>query len=483
MNNLIPKPVSTIPSEGSFEFTKNTLILVEPTNNEVLAIGKYLSDKLKGAAGLAIPVREGKNTAMEGDISLKVGGVDPKLGMEGYQLTVNPQRVEIAAPQPVGIFYGIQTLLQLLPVDSDPWEMQCGVIRDYPRFGYRGTMLDVARHFFGVEEVKHYIDLLASYKLNVLHLHLTDDQGWRIEIKSWPNLAEFGGSTAINGDPGGFYTQEEYAKIVAYAQSRNITIVPEIDLPGHTHAALASYPELNCDGLARELYTSGEVGHSSLCIEKEITFRFVEDVIRELAALTPGPYIHIGGDEAHSTLHKDYVYFIEKVEPLVAKYGKQMVGWEEIVECKLSPTSIAQYWTDIKHADMAVENGVKLLMSPAPHTYIDMKYTEDTPLGLIWAGYTNTEKAYDWDPLTEVKGLAESAILGVEAPLWSETLVTMADVEYMAFPRLVGIAEIGWSPAEGRGWDEYRQRLGKQGKRLTAQSVNFYRDPCVPWEK
>ncbi|MFC1997404.1 beta-N-acetylhexosaminidase [Chloroflexota bacterium] len=481
MKNLIPKPISVIPAKGSFELNSNTRIFVEPTHEEMLEIGGYLAEKLKSETGLQIPVRQGNSTASEGCVTLKTGQANPDLGEEGYQLAVNPDGVEITAPQLAGIFFGLQTLLQLLPVESGPWEIPCGVIRDYPRFGWRGTMLDVARHFFGVEEVKHYIDLLASYKLNVLHLHLSDDQGWRIEIKSWPNLAEYGGSTAINGDPGGFYTQEQYAEIVAYAQSRYITIVPEIDLPGHTHAALASYPELNCDGVAPALYTGGEVGHSSLCIDKEITYQFVEDVIRELAALTPGRYIHIGGDEARSTPHKDYVYFIERIEPLVQKYGKKMIGWEEVVECSLSPTSVAQYWTDKKHADMAVEKGVKLLISPAQRAYIDMKYTKDTPLGLTWASITNTEKAYDWDPLTEVEGLVESAILGVEAPLWSETLVTMSDVEFMAFPRVIGIAEIGWSKTEGRGWDEYRERLATHGNRLTAKGVTYYRDPGVPW--
>jgi hexosaminidase len=225
-----------------------------------------------------------------------------------------------------------------------------------------------------------------------------------------------------------------------------------------------------------------EVGFSSLCIKKEITYQFVEDVIREVAAITPGPYIHIGGDEARSTPKDDYKYFIERVEPLVTKYGKQMVGWEEIVECDLSPTSVMQYWTDIKHAEMAVEKGVKILMSPAPRTYIDMKYDKSTPLGLDWAGTVSVEKAYTWDPVTEVKGLEERSIVGIEAPLWSETLRTMDEVEFMAFPRLIGIAEIAWSPATGRNWEEYRLRLADQGSRWSAIGVNFYHDPEIPWK-
>ena len=481
MKNLIPKPVSVTPNERTFELNTKTKIYLESDLEELQVLGKLLSERLLSSTGLAIPLISGEDSTTDGNIILKGGVTDPTLGDEGYQLSITTQGVEIAAPQNAGIFYGIQTFLQLLPDETGPCEVPCGSIRDYPRFGYRGTMLDVARHFFGVEDIKHYIDLLATYKLNVLHLHLTDDQGWRIEIKSWPNLVEHGGSTDIDGARGGYYTQDEYSQIVAYAQSRFITIVPEIDLPGHTTAALSSYPELSCDGIAPDLYTGQKTGFSTLCVEKEVTYQFVEDVIREMAALTPGPWIHIGGDEADATPEDGYKYFIERIEPLVTKYSKQMIGWEEIIKCDLSPSSIMQYWTDIEHAKIAVEKGVKMLISPAPRAYLDMKYTEDTPYGLIWAGYTSAEKAYDWDPLTEVKGLDKSAILGVEAPLWSETLVKMADVEYMAFPRLIGIAEIGWSSPEGRSWDEYKQRLAVHGKRLRAKGVNFYRDPGVPW--
>ncbi len=355
-----------------------------------------------------------------------------------------------------------------------------GVIRDYPRFGWRGMMLDVARHFFDVEDVKRLIDLMAYYKLNRLHLHLTDDQGWRLMIESWPKLATVGGSTAVGGGTGGFYTQADYAEIVAYAQSRYIMVVPEIDLPGHTNAALASYPELNCDDQAPPLYTETEVGFSSLCINKEITYRFVDDVIGEVAALTPGPYIHIGGDEALSTDKEEYIAFIGRVQEIVRAHGKQMIGWEEIAQADLDPSSIAQHWHD-EQARVAVEQGVKVIMSPGAHAYLDMKYDDATPLGLDWAGTVNVEKAYDWDPATHIHGVSEADILGVESPLWSETLETIADIEIMTFPRLLGHAEIGWSPATGRSWDEYRQRLATHGPRLTALAVHFYRSPLIQW--
>jgi len=365
--------------------------------------------------------------------------------------------------------------------EAGEYQLATGRIRDYPRFGWRGMMLDVARHFFGVEEVKRLIDLMALYKLNRLHLHLADDQGWRIAIESWPNLAAHGGSTEVGGGPGGFYSQAEYAEIVGYAASRYIVVVPEIDMPGHTNAALASYAELNCDGVARPLYTGTEVGFSSLCIGKEITLRFVDDVVREIAALTPGPYFHIGGDEALATKSEDYVDFIERVQAIVQSYGKQVVGTEEIGQADLLPTSIAQHWaTD--QIQKAAQQRIKIVMSPATRIYLDMKYDDSTPLGLTWAGTVEVRDAYNWDPATQVEGVAEGDVLGVEALLWTETVETMDDIEFMTFPRLAGLAEIGWSPAAGRSWEEYRMRLGAHGGRWEAMGVDFYRSGQVPWK-
>ncbi|HEY4721896.1 MAG TPA: family 20 glycosylhydrolase, partial [Anaerolineae bacterium] len=332
-----------------------------------------------------------------------------------------------------------------------------------------------------VAEVQRTIDLIAYYKMNVFHLHLTDDQGWRIMINSWPKLATYGGSTAVGGGSGGYYTQADYADIVAYAQSRYITVVPEIDLPGHTHAALASYPELNCSGTAPALYTGTEVGFSSLCIDKDVTYKFLDDVIKEVAAITPGPYIHIGGDEAHSTPPDDYKKFIEQVQPIVQKYGKQIVGWEEIAQSRLVPKSIAQHWKGDR-AGEAIKQGSKVIISTASKAYLDMKYDASTRPGLEWAGYIDLPTAYDWDPAAELGAAAESDILGIEAPLWSETLETSRDIDYMTFPRLPGYAEIGWSTQAGRNWDEYRVRLGAQGPRLTALGINFYRSPQIPWQ-
>jgi len=346
-------------------------------------------------------------------------------------------------------------------------------------------MLDVARHFFSVADVKRYIDLMAYYKLNVFHFHLSDDQGWRIMINSWPDLALYGGGTQVGGTcTNCYYTQAQYSDIVAYAQSRYITLVPEIDMPGHTNAALASYAELNCNGVAPARYTGTNVGFSSLCISKPITYTFVDDVIRELAALTPGAYMHVGGDEASSTTVADYVSFVSQVQTIVQSYGKQMIGWEEIAQINsLSASSVAQHWnTTNSFASTAVQKGAKVLMSPAHKAYLDMKYYRRTRLGQTWAGLINTQTGYEWDPATIVSGVPGSSVLGVEAPLWTETIVTIADIEYMAYPRLPGYAELGWSPVTGRNWSEYKIRLGSHGPRLTALGVNFYRDALVPWQ-
>jgi hexosaminidase len=278
----------------------------------------------------------------------------------------------------------------------------------------------------------------------------------------------------VDGDPGGYFTQAQYAELVDYAASRYIDIVPEIDLPGHTNAALAAYPELNCDGKAPDLYTGIEVGFSSLCIDKEVTYQFVDDVIRELAALTPGPFIHVGGDEAHSTSDADYAAFMTRVQEIVRSHGKQVLAWEEAARIELAPGSAVQHWRN-EMAARAAGQGAQVIMSPAAHAYLDMKYDDSTPLGLNWAGNIGVEKAYDWDPATVQPGIPEAAILGVEAPLWTETMRSMDDLEFLVFPRLLGHAEIGWSPAAGRSWDEYRQRLLGHAARLDALGVNFYR--------
>jgi hexosaminidase len=319
--------------------------------------------------------------------------------------------------------------------------------------------------------------------MNVLHLHLSDDQGWRIEIKSWPNLTALGGQTEVGGGEGGFYTQEQYSEIVKYAQERFITVIPEIDMPGHTNAALASYPELNASGKATELYTGTDVGFSSLATGKEITYKFIGDVVRELSALTPGPWFHIGGDESNATKLEDYIPFVNRVQDTVAAYGKQVLGWDEIALATLKPNTAVQYWAKEANAIKGIAQGAKVLMSPSKYAYIDMQYDSTSIYGLHWAAYIEVDEAYNWDPASLAPGIKKENILGIECPLWAETIAVRAEAEYLLFPRLPGYAEIGWTPVELRSWDDYKVRLANHGERMTAMGISFYPSTRVDWVK
>ena len=485
--SIIPKPVSITATGEYFTLKTGTDIYIQGESVELKQIGQYLAGRLKPATGFEFEVKSTSKAPRTG-IYLTTSASNAKLGDEGYELTITKKLVKLSANGPAGLFRGIQTIRQLLPANIEltakqtgPWKISTGTIIDYPVYSYRGAMLDVSRHFFGVDDVKRFIDLLAAYKMNVLHLHLSDDQGWRIEIKSWPNLAAHGGSTQVGGGKGGFYTQEQYADIVKYATEHYIMVVPEIDMPGHTNAALASYAGLNCNEKATELYTGTRVGFSSLCTNKEITYKFIDDVVRELAALTPGPYIHIGGDESNSTKKEDYIPFINRVQEIVLAHGKKVMGWDDISIATLKPNVVAQHWANVKNATMAVGQGAKILMSPGTKAYLDMQYDKNTPLGLHWAAYIEVDNAYNWDPATLVPGVGKENVLGIEAPLWTETITKMDDIEYMVFPRLPGYAEIGWTPSSARNWDEYKVRLGKQGERFKAMDINFYPSVLVPW--
>ncbi|KUJ69339.1 beta-N-acetylhexosaminidase [Streptomyces albus subsp. albus] len=490
LRRVVPAPAAVTPGKAGYTIGRSTLLRVPADSTAARRIGDYLAGLLRPSTGHPLPV----TTAAGADgirLRLAAPGRLPELGPEGYRLEVGPDVVTLTAARPAGLFHGVQTLRQLLPAAVErrtaqpgPWQLPGGTITDRPRYAYRGAMLDVARHFFTVEQVKRYLDQLALYKINTVHLHLSDDQGWRIAIDSWPRLARYGGSTQVGGGPGGFYTKADYREIVRYAQSRYLTVVPEIDMPGHTNAALASYAELNCDGTAPPLYTGIEVGFSSLCVRKEATYDFVDEVIREIAELTPGRYLHIGGDEAHSTSHADYVAFMDRVQPVVARYGKTVIGWHQLTGARPVKGAVAQYWgQDGSEPEVvdAAKAGTPIILSPANRAYLDMKYTKDTPLGLDWAGLVEVRQSYGWDPGSYLKGAPSSAVLGVEAPLWSETLTSSADIEYMAFPRLPGIAELGWSPAARHDWDAYKVRLGAQGPRWTALGIRYYRSPQVPW--
>ncbi len=471
MLNLIPMPASINPSAGEFTLSRTTKIVA--TDGKTLAIGKLLASYIEQHTQLQPAVVDDDQSL--GNIYLNLIG-NPNLGEEGYELVIQTDSIHLTANQPAGLFYGIQTLRQPISTHHSTLKLPAVSIQDSPRFSWRGTMLDVARHFFCVEDVKRYIDLISHYKINRLHLHLTDDQGWRIEIKSWPKLTEVGAQTQVNGNGGGFYTQE----IVEYASSHFVMIIPEIDTPGHTNAALASYPELNVSEEATNLYEGTEVGFSSLGINMEVTYKFLDDVICELAEISPAPYIHIGGDEARSTPMEDYKKFIKHFQQIVFSHNKTPIGWAEIGEAELDSRTIAQHWFGASYQE-AKKQGCKIILSPANKTYLDMKYDASSPLGLDWAGFISVKDAYDWEPSSYMNELEEKDIFGIEAPLWAETLLTIKDIEFLAFPRLPGLAELAWSQ-KVQGWDEYKQRLAKQGKHMTAMDINFFKSPDVDWE-
>lgn len=505
-NSVIPKPLSAVLEGNTFSINPKTNIFFDG-NDEVKQVANFLSAKLKPSTGFSLSVLPFSGAPLKSTILLSTSGADASLGDEGYEMNITQNFIKITANKPSGLFMGIQTLFQLLPekieattLQKIPWEIATGTIRDSPIYPWRGAMLDVARHFLSVEEVKHFIDLISIYKMNVLHLGLSNDQGWRIEIKSWPKLATIGGSTEVGGGKGGYYTQEQYKDLVAYAMARYIIIVPEIDLPGHTNAALASYGELNSGivvpkegqlpistqgdlGMDKPtaLYSGREVGFSTLSLKKPATFKFVEDVIRELSAITPGPYIHIGGDEAHVTKKEDYIVFINRFQEIVEANGKIMIGWEEIAQGNINSKSVAQFWKNPEMAVLAASKGAKVLMSPSTNVYLDMKYDTASRIGYHWAAYIEVDSAYRWKPEAKVEGVAKELVLGVEGELWGETIKNFEDVEYLAFPRLPGIAEIGWTTTEDRNWKEYRIRLGNHAKRFKVLGIDYYRSKQVPW--
>ncbi|MBB2948022.1 hexosaminidase [Actinoplanes lutulentus] len=469
LGDVIPHPASVRPvPAASFTIIPGTVLDCAP---EAAGVAEHLAGALEKVVGGPIPI--GPN----GAIRLSV---DPSLDFEGYTLEITDAGVDLRGGSPQGLFWGVQTLLQL------GTSLPGGLISDAPRYEYRGAMLDLARHFFTADEIKAHIDLLVQFKINHLHLHLTDDQGWRIEIPGWPLLTEVSGGagTGVDGVGPGFLTLASYSDVVAYAAERFVTIVPEIDMPGHVNAVHYAYPSLTSDGQPVPQRVDAEVGYSSLVAGKEETYAFVEDVIRTLADVTPGPYLHIGGDECLSTPPEDYRTFLARVLPLPGKYGKRAIGWHEMAAVDLPETAVVQYWR-IEAADAdtarAATEGRRVIMSPADRAYLDMKYDSDTALGLDWAGYVDVRRAYDWDPADRLPGVPEEALLGVEAPLWSETLRSVADVRFLTLPRLPAIAEIGWSKRDVRDWESFRARVATFGPKWDAEGVSYYKSPEIPW--
>lgn len=502
LDSVVPAPERVEPDPtASFVLTGDTAIRVS-AHPGARAVADHLAELLRPATGFLLPVADTRAVGPTGPLTLTLAATPASpapaverpttdLGAEGYRLDVTTTEVRLVADTPTGLFYGVQTLRQLLPAAVENptpvttrWALPGGTILDRPRFPYRGAMLDVARHFFAVEDVLRVIDHLARYKLNHLHLHLTDDQGWRIAVDSWPKLATVGGASEVGGGPGGHYTRADYRRIVSHAAARHVTLVPEIDLPGHTNAALVAYPQLAPDKVAPPPYTGTEVGFSYVDPADEQTYDFIADVLGEVAALTPGPWLHIGGDEAFKVKGAVYTDFVERAQRIVADTGKTVVGWHQLAPAAHLDGRVLQWWgTDAEDPTTAdaVRRGARLILSPGNHAYLDMKYAEDTPIGHDWAGLIDVRRAYDWDPGTHVAGVPTTAVLGVEAPLWTESVTSLTDIEFMLFPRLPAIAELGWSPRAAHDWAGFRERLAGHGPRWSTAGITFHRSPEIPW--
>ncbi|MGJ3192762.1 beta-N-acetylhexosaminidase [Paenarthrobacter sp. FR1] len=503
-DNLIPRPSHVAPGDGpAFLLSPGARIAA---GHAAAQVAEQLAALLRTATGFALPLVEEHRP---GDISLElVESFDG--GREAYTLTVAEDEIRLTASTPAGLFNGVQTLRQLFPAaieeagaaenrDAGTWVIPAVEIADAPRFAYRGLMLDVARSFFTVEEVKEQIDVMTQFKFNALHLHLTDDQAWRIEIHEpaenpsglpYAKLTEVGGQGAVEVPTAvpprgnsGFYTQQDFRDIQAYAATKNVLVIPEIDLPGHVNAALAAIPQLNPDGLAKPMSTTSEVGWSTLSVELPATYEFVREVLSQLAAITDGPYLHIGGDEAHVTGHDDYVAMVQRFVRIGAETGKSVVGWNEFAAVELPEGSVIQYW----HGDFeptvrqAEQSGSRVMMSPAANTYLDQKYASDSPVGLEWVegGPFTWSEYYNWDPAQG--GLQDQQILGVEGPLWTETVRNNQQAQWLLYPRAVSLAEVAWSGQEVRNAGDFRRRLGALGERLAQQGVVFQKAPDVEW--
>ncbi|MDX9782385.1 MAG: family 20 glycosylhydrolase [Bacteroidales bacterium] len=490
-NVLIPRPVSQSAGVGYFSLNEKTTI----SSNEKSSFNlNYLKNKLEAATGFKI---DNKKSA-ENSIVLSLVS-DQTIKPEGYILEITQAGVAIKASSSAGIFYGIQSLLQLMPASvysgkstaADNWKLASVKIEDYPRFGYRGMMLDVSRTFFDAGTVKRYIEWLSYHKINTLHWHLTDDNGWRVEIKKYPLLTERG---AWRGDGealapsfgsgkgryGGFYTQDEIKEIVKFAADRNIEIVPEIDLPGHSKAVTATYPNVGCDHSDNSLSVQGE-GQNVWCVGKEDNYKMLDNIIKELSKLFPGKYIHIGGDEVNYTTwdncpsckalkEKEGMktneellnYFVRRMEKIVEKHGKKMAGWDEILEGgDLHKETRVYAWRSVDKGIESVKKGQPTIMMPGAYCYFDMKYTP-MERGHNWAGIVSTEKTYSLDPTGTASLSPEEAplVVGVQGALWTELLGWPPKfLDYQTYPRLTAVAEIGWSPQEIRNWDDFNYRL------------------------
>jgi len=466
---LVPWPHQLEPGEGSLRLSARSRVVLGVEFDAVPALVGHLVADVQRATGLHLQVTT--DAVAAGDVELQLlPALAVRLGPEGYELTIDEQVAVLRAGTLHGLWHATRTLVQLFPHEVGHAELPVVRIVDRPRFEWRGAMLDVARHFFSVDHVLRFIELMARFKLNRLHLHLTDDQGWRLAIDGWPALTDVGAASCAGGGFGGHFSRADYREIVAHAAHHYITVVPEIDMPGHTNAALSSVAQLNVDGVAAAPYTGTGVGFSSLRLAAPATEQFVRDVIAQLAADTPGEYLHIGGDEAHVTDPGEYAEFLRFVQQVVHHHGKRVMGWEEIATTPLAPGTLVQHWLHPAVA-AAASPGTRFVMSPARHTYLDMKHTPNCPVGRRWAGFIDLDTIYGWNPAAVVDGVGDERIAGVEAPLWTEKVITFDQVEYLCFPRLACLAEVGWTPQDRRDWGHARPRLLVHTQRLAASGV------------
>ena len=503
--NVIPTPVSLVQNEGSFKLSKNTAF--SASTPEAKTVAEYFAAQMNLATGYQITVSD---KAASNGIAL---AIDEALDVndEGYTLAVTPQGVTVKAKTPQGLFYGMQTFMQLLPaeiqspavVNGIAWTASCVTVKDEPRFEYRGIMLDPCRHFIPVENVKKHLDVLALFKINRMHWHLTDDQGWRIEIKKYPKLTEVG-SKRIDGEGteySGFYTQDQIKEVVKYAADRFITIVPEIELPGHELAAISAYPELSCKGEPTTPRIIWGVEDIVLCAGKEKPFELLQDVFDEVAPLFPGEYIHIGGDECpksswkecplcqkrirkeglkadknHSAEEKLQSYFVQRMEKYLSeKHGKKIIGWDEILEGGLAPNATVMSWRGEKGGIEAAKQKHDVIMTPNTYLYFDYYQAKDVdnePFGI--GGYLPLERVYSYEPMpASLTPEEQKYIKGVQANLWTEYIATFPHAQYMVLPRWAALCEIQWSSPEKKNYADFLSRLPQLIKWYDAEGYNY----------
>lgn len=467
---IIPAPQTCDLGEGESVLAPETL----------LALAAELHGWAPNAARLARDVAEDvARSASDADAPAITATHDPSLPAEGYTLDLSPEAWSLTAADVAGAYWAVQTLRQIVADGRVP-TLRCS---DAPGYPVRGVMLDVARHFFGVADIERVIDLASRYKLNQVHLHLTDDQGWRLEIENRPLLTERAAANDVDGGEGGFLTLADYAHLQDYAEAHNVVVIPEVDVPGHTHAAQVAYPEISPDGAEREPYAGIEVGFSSVHLTSPETWAWLEDVVGTLARHTRGPRIHLGGDEVHTLEREEYHAFLERLGALAAAHGKDLVLWQEAAEATLPAGTLLQYWTHEIDAsalgEMARTRDVGFIASPARHAYLDLKYDEDFPLGLTWAGTVEVRDAYDWDPVSALPGIPAESIRGVEACLWSETLRTWEDVATMLLPRLPAVASVAWGSP--RDWETFRATLSTHAHTWRAAGLPYHPSPQIDW--